>query len=418
MHAYILNTGRAILPFERPVADMKMHNRTLGTFQEQTLRELGCTVERIDSLVEVRRTPCLLVFDDLYFTYHAMAGFLKAVRRRRGRLGNARAALRESDLTERFTAGLQGDRVEIVGEPHRAYDCFYVESLEVDRPLPDQAEVLPIPYHMLKLRQRVNRYFEPSGLFIVPVARVFMTPVRHWSTIITANMLGMPSYLLRCLARRPFYASTLALRPVLRSGSLRPSRLLSKLYLAGRRCHVAPSAHVECSVLGHGVHIGPNAVVRNAVIGDHTHIGAGSLIEGTTIAKRVNVDAGVRLRCCVVEDEANMGSFFTQLSVLGRGAVLCPDAGMFDFRLHGDVEIKLYGERVPSGSRLLGGCLGDRSFMGPGVKLLAGQEVPNDCILIESPRHLIRDVDGKLPENILRMDARNPGRPVRRRKAS
>ena len=56
--------------------------------------------------------------------------------------------------------------------------------------------------------------------------------------------------------------------------------------------------------------------------------------------------------------------------------------------------------------------------MGPGVKLLAGQEVPNDCILIESPRHLVRDVDGKLPERILRMDARNPGRPVRGRKAS
>jgi NDP-sugar pyrophosphorylase family protein len=169
--------------------------------------------------------------------------------------------------------------------------------------------------------------------------------------------------------------------------------------------------------LGKGVTIGPNAVVRGCVIGDHTHIGAGTMMEGTTIARHSNVDAGVRLRCCVTDREVNMGSFFTQLSVMGRGAVLCPDAGMFDFRLHGDVEIKLYGEKQSSGSRLLGGCLGDRAFMGPGVKLLAGQEVPNDCILIESPRHLVRDVDGKLPERIMRIDAET-GRPVRQRKAS
>ena len=73
------------------------------------------------------------------------------------------------------------------------------------------------------------------------------------------------------------------------------------------------------------------------------------------------------------------------------------------------------GHSVPSGSRLLGGCLGDRAFIGPDVHLVCGQEVPNDCVLVQSPRGLVRDVEN-LPENVVRMDraGRDKQRAMRR----
>ena len=156
-------------------------------------------------------------------------------------------------------------------------------------------------------------------------------------------------------------------------------------------------------MLGRRVKIGPNAVIRGAVIGDETEIGAGAIIEGCTLGDRVTIDGGINLRCCVADDEASLGAFFNQMSVYGRSAVLCPDSGIYDFQFKGSVRVMHEGHSVPSGSRLLGGCLGDRAFIGPDVHLVCGQEVPNDCVLVQSPRALVRDVEN-LPENVVRMD--------------
>jgi len=420
MHAYLLSTDHVIQPFGRPASETPVHNRSLGAHQEQVLRDLGCTVERIADPEQVRRLPCLLVYDDVYFTHHAMARFLKAARQRgNSDRANARAALRASALTERFTPGFQGEQVEVPGVGTcRAYDCYYLTRFDPRLPASGQADVLPVPYRMVKVRQRANLYFEPTGLFVVPISRAFMTPIRHWSAAVTANLLGMTAFFCRTLRKRPWAAATLPARLLWRAGSLRPASLAGKFYVAGPRCRVAPSAHVEGAVLGRGVRVGPHAVVRGAVIGDNSAVGPGAVVEGSTLANRVSVDSGVTLRACVAGPGANFGSVITQFSMLGRNAVLCPESGLFDFRLHGDVEVTLDGRRVASGSRLLGGCLGDGAFLGPGVRLLSGQEVPNHCMLIESPRALVRDVDDRLPEHVLRLDARNPRRPVRRRKAS
>jgi carbonic anhydrase/acetyltransferase-like protein (isoleucine patch superfamily) len=420
MHAYLLSTNHVIQPFGRPVSETPIHNRTLGAHQEQVLRDLGCTVERIAGTEQVRRLPCLLVHDDVYFSHHALARFVKAARRHcSSDRANARAALRTSALTERFTPGFQGEQVETPGgDACRSYDCYYLTRFDPRLPASRQADVLGVPYRMLKLRQRANLFFEPTGLFVVPISRVFMTPIRHWSAAVTANLLGMTAFVCRTLRKRPWTAATLPARLPWRAGSLRPASLAGKFYVAGRRCRVSPSAHVEGAVLGRGVRIGPNAVVRGAVIGDNAAIGPGAVVEGCTLAQRVSVDSGVTLRGCVAGPGANFGSFFTQFSMLGRNAVLCPESGIFDFRLHGDVEVTLDGKKATSGSRMLGGCLGDRAFLGPGVWVLAGQEVPSDCILVKSPRELVRHVDTGLPDWILRLDARDPRRPVRRRKAS
>jgi carbonic anhydrase/acetyltransferase-like protein (isoleucine patch superfamily) len=416
MHAYLLRTGRTIAPFHRPAGEMKIHGRSLRQHQEEVLRAAGCNVEPIDDLQAVRSSPCLLVHDDLYFTYHAIVGFLNAAEKQRGMVSNARAALATSDLTERFVPAFQGAEVRVSDEEaYRVYDCYYLESLRPDEPLEGQTRLVPVPYTLKRMRSRANRYFEPSGRFSIPIARTFMTPIQHWANLVTANLLGMPDFFLHVLRQRPLLAASLPFRAAWRAGSLRPTRMLGKFYVAGRRCRTAPSAHIECAVLGRRVKIGPNAVIRGAVIGDEAEIGPGAIIEGCTLGDRVTIDGGITLRCCVADDEASLGAFFNQMSVFGRSSVLCPDSGIYDFQFKGSVRVTHKGHSVPSGSRLLGGCLGDRAFIGPDVHLVCGQEVPNDCVLVQSPRALVRDVEN-LPETVVRMDraGRDKQRALRR----
>ncbi len=440
MQAYLLNTGRTIAPFDRPVGQVNVHNRPLGELQADILAALGCRCAPIDSLEQVREFPCLVVADDLYFTPAAMRSFLRAARRRGG---NVRAALAKSELTEQFAAALQGDECDNgtggkgdgadwcealegpengtgpicrdgpSGAAHksdlsrapacRAYDCFYLERCDPNRPLEAQAELLPVPHRRVRLRLRVNRYFEPSGRFVLPISPVFLMPLRHWAALLTVNLLGTPGHVLETLRRRPLAAAALPLKVLLRSGSLRPSRWLGKLYLAGRRCQVHPDAHVEASLLGRRVRIGPGAVVRGCVLGDYVEIGPGAVLEGCTLGNHVVVNGNVVVRCSTADEGAGLGAFFMQFSVLGAGAVLCPDSGIFDFRFRGDVYVASGGTSVPSGSRLLGGCLGDRAFLGPGVRLLAGQELPNDCVLVPNPRSAVRTPPHKLPDGVVRL---------------
>lgn len=414
MQAYLLETGRRISPFDELVGEMRVHNRRLREHQTAILESLGCQVRVIDDPTAARASPCLMVHDDLFFTHHAAARFLSAVRQReRGRAspdgpgqtcrGNFGAALKVSPLTERFVPSFQGRRVEANGGL-RAYDLFYLRQFDSTMPLADQIEVLPIPHRLTIRRWRVNRYFDPSGSFSLPMSRVAMCPVQHWSSLLAANILGMPSFVLRSLSQLPMKTAMLPLSVVWRAGSFWPSRLRGKLYLAGRGCKVHPTAHVEGAVLGRGVRIGPNAVVRGAVLADRVEIGPGAIVECSTLGEKVTVNGNVTLRSCVVGDEANIGALFTQLSVVGRGAALCPTSAMFDFNLRGSVNVSFDGRTVASGSRLLGGCAGHGAFLGADVVMAPGQELPNGCILVRTPREVVGDVRQGTPPGILRMD--------------
>jgi len=395
---------------------MPIHNRRLCEVQSQTLASLGYSVERIERIEDVQQLPALVVADDLFFTPWAMRGFLKSA----ARLGprNARAAMAISPRTESFVPAFQGPRVERAdGAAFRAYECYYLREFDPQRPLEAQAELAPIRAVSTKMRFPANRYFEPSGQFVVPISPAFMIPIQHWSCLVAANMLGMAGLFLESFRTKPLAALMLPIAMALRSGSARPTRWLGKLYLAGRKCRIHPSAHLEAVLLADRVKIGPNAVVRGSALGEGASIGPGAVVEGCSIGPGATVDPGVVIRGCVVGAGANVGSFFMQFSVLGQGAVLCPDSGILDFSFRNGVAVNVEGQAAPvsCGSRFLGGCLGHRAFLGPGLRLAAGQELPNDCVLVETPRNLIRGLDRPLPEHVAEIDA-STGRPYLRRR--
>lgn len=416
-HAYLVETGRTIAPFERPVGQMKVHTGTLAQAQERILSRLGCKVQRVASLDQIDRFPCLVADDDLFFTYHAAKRFVRAARQNSGQDSSVplQAALAVSELTERFFPVLQGPQQEDEsGQQLRSFGLYYITSPEQLTRL-EAARLVPIPYRYTRITARASRYFEESGRFVVPVSQVFMMPIRHWAALLPVNLLGMTSHVLRHAAEHPFSAAALPLKAALRSGSLRPSWWLSKTYFAGKGCRVAPSAHVEASILGRRVKIAPNAVVRNCILGDGVQIGPAAVVEGAVLGDRCMVNGSVLVRSVVAEEEVSLGTIFVQMSVLGRGSVLCPQAGFLDTSLRGDAQLNLDGRRIASGSRLLGGCLGDEAFLGPGVHVGSGFEIPNRCILLQHPHDVVRDVDEAVPRGVWRLDR---GRRRRNREAA
>ena len=82
MQAYVLESGRRIAPFDETPGTLRIHNRPLRRQQEEELRALGCAVETIDDVRAIDSFPCLLVRDDLFFTHHALTGFVRTVRQR------------------------------------------------------------------------------------------------------------------------------------------------------------------------------------------------------------------------------------------------------------------------------------------------------------------------------------------------
>ncbi|HET6879666.1 MAG TPA: hypothetical protein VFI31_05915 [Pirellulales bacterium] len=419
MQAYILETGRRISPFDEPVGDMPVHNRRLRDHQTDILQSLGCQVQVIEDLRQARQLPCLLVYDNVYFTYHAAARFIALARQRQrgssatqnGTLagGNFAAALAVSQLTERFVPSFQGRTAPAAdGTNCHAYDLYYLSNWDAEVPPGDQAELIPIPHYITVRRWRVNRYFDASGSYALPLSSVALCPVQHWSSLLAANILGMPSYFIRSAVEAKFRMATLPLSMLWRAASLWPYRLRAKLYLAGPGCKVHPTAHVEWAILGRNVRIGPNAVVRGAVLGDRVELGPGALVEMSTLAEKASVNAGATVRSCVVANEGHMGAYFTQLSVLGKGAVLCPASGIFDFNLRSNVMVNFDGRTVSCGSRLLGGCLGHGAFLGADVPLASGQELPNGCMLVKSPQYVASDVNQNLPAGVVRVDRGRP----------
>ena len=421
MHAYILHTHQRISPFDESPGEMRVHNRLLRDVQEETLSACGCSdVQHIDDASNIRSLPCVVVHDDLYFTRAALSGFLRLARSRPRDAGprtagdegvpgpwrNARAALVASELTESMLPGFQGARIERPNAPAvRAFDLYHLEGFDPQRTLAQQSRLVEIPYRLRFRHSRSHKIFSPSGRYSVPLSTVFLHPVRHWAALLTVNMLGMPAEIARRARADWATMATLLARLVWRSGSLRPSLLLGKTYLAGRRCRIHPTAHVEASLLGDRVRIGPGAVVRGAVIGDRAEIGPGAIVEGSTVGHDVLVSGNVMLRGCVVLDDAAIATFALQLSVVGRGAVLCPQAGTHDFSLRRKISVMNSDGRLQSsGSKLLGSCFGHGAFLGPDVSFTAGQSIPNDCILVRDPRTMISSLEAGLPAGIVRLD--------------
>ncbi|MEK6249224.1 MAG: hypothetical protein N2C12_13665, partial [Planctomycetales bacterium] len=367
----------------------------------EILQRLGCHVQVIDDVEEISHFPALVINDDLFCTFYALKRFLKMAKRQKQ---NVRAALRKSILTEHAATTFQGAKVTgESGDSYRAYQCYYLTSLDHNLSLADQSVILPIPHRIIKFRLRANQRFVQGGRYILPVSLVYFLPVEHWACLSAANMLGMFAENIRAAHSRLIQTLFLPLKMICRAGSLRPSSLAGKSYFAGRRCRIHPNAQIYNSVLGDRVCVGAFVTIRNSVIGDCVDIRAGAVVDACTLGDKTIVECNTVSRGCVSDEGAMLAATFMQMSVFGRGAVQCPMTGIADFTGMGTVPVIHEGQRIRSGSKFLGGCLGDDAFIGPTIAVNCGRTLPKGYTIVCHPDYTLSDLD-LIPKAMLRTD--------------
>lgn len=395
--AHLVRSGRTLRPFGDPVGEIRILDRPLRVWQEETLAARGFRVAPLDPADAARLDAApgdLVLDDDLFFTPELLDDFLA---RAAGRPA-ARCALRKGLFTRQL-AILQ-DLPE--NESLVAYPLALLSRggrVPADLPLvalePDEfAERGAFPPHM------IGREEYRFGLTARP-----LLALRHPIHIGLANTAAN----LARLARYRRLGAGEKLRVLARALSLDRHRLLAAVSTIERGADVHPTAVVEGSVVRRGARIGAYAVVR------HSFVGEGAFIDDHAGVKFSVVGAGAYIaNDCVlffttVYPRAFLISGPYQFCVFGADSAIMNSIPC-DYRLDGrTIRVRAEGGTRDTGLRFAGSIIGHRTRIAAGLIIAPGREIPNDLELYPDPARVLaavpdlpaaggrfRLVDGKL----------------------
>ena len=400
MRAYRVRSGRVIAPFLDEARDLWVGTETLAAWQEAAVRGAGLELEEIATPEEATERPCVIFWDDVFFTEMALRAFLADVLRS---ADDTTLALPASPLTRAL--GPMADASELEGGG-LAFDVFHLVSpsghrgrealRRAARPVllsaPERTTSLRVPPAFLQAeaggRQAEQRVEAPLTARIVG-------HVRHWLHLLRLSQLSIGVALLAELRRRP----GLALR--LRLGRARdPWTLGRRLRFVHPTARVHPTADIESAVIGPGAVIHAHAHVHRSVIGPGVEIGDHAVVMSSTLAERVQVLRGSYLALCAAMPAATLASYKVQLSLFGREVFLTSSAWLLDAKMMGEVQVEHEGRLVPVGSAFLGSCLGHRVTLGAQVTIQPGRALPNGVVVVSPPEQFASRV-GSFPEGTL-----------------
>lgn len=381
MKAIRIALGRPIAPFGEDPGRLPVLGIPLESAQNNALAL--CDLQ----LVQETDGPALVFGDHTWFTPELIRAFLNACPQSGGRL------VLRGPFVE-FTRSLQelADG-ESVGLPIYLSPAGNV-SLDFLKQLAPVEVDLEVRVHQSPAGHVA---FKGVADQPIPVTDKMVHTIEHWTHLHRINLLALMAYAER--ERRQFERAWWwtkiwrMLGVLLKSRSLNGARLAAALTQRGVGCNIHPTATVEASVLGDGVEIGPYAVVRGSFLASGSQIqehaqvhlsvvGSGAVVGRTAMARMSVLMAGAQVSKCNG----------IQASVVGRDAFVAVGATLYDLSFGGPIRVMHRGERVSSGTRFLGSCLGHRSKIGPHVRIGYGETIPNDCFIVADPRTLVRDV--------------------------
>lgn len=381
MHARRLRSGKHVAPFGESVSEMPVLGRPLAQVQQEVVARLG--VPWADS----GAGPVLWVGDDLWFTEELLRRFLAACPPTGGRLV----------LAGPF-ATLTG-RLQRLGEGRLAMPLALAPEETTDwTALPEVEVELDLTLHTPDFGHPA---FEGASEPL-PITHVMAHTVRHWTHVLRVNLLALVAlgHAERvAFERAPWWRRLWgALRLALKARSINPWRLAAAVGPRGKNCRVHPTATVEACALGDDVEIGPHAVVRASHIGNGVKIGEHAQVNLCVVGDRAQISRGTMANLCVLMEGAFISpGFGHQACVFGRESFVAHGATFFDLSFGGEISVDDAGERVSSGQRFLGSCVGHRARLGPHVIVGYGESVPNDAFLITDPDRIARRLPAELP---------------------
>jgi len=368
---YVEPTGRRVMPFDDPPAELLVGNRPLADWQAEAFEDAGLQV------VSTLQPPCLVVPDTLFTTGAALrrfvdgAGGRDAVLGLRSSLFGAKTWRVQPGVTE-VDGGWRFDAIRFVTGRDEAPEIVFVSPEERSLALP-----LPTPFRDDP---------EDDGPTEISLPRDPVLTIHHWVHLLWANQAAGSVR----ASRIPWWVTAAkVLWAVLRTLSLDKWRILGRLNTIGRGCDIHPTALVEGSTLEDGVTIGPHARVLFSHVGAGATLLAGAQVEASTIGAGATVAQQTVLRLCVLYPGSFAGQTTMQASILGRDTLTTQASYSIDLNFDRSIRVPLDGALHDTGTRFLGSAYGHGCRIGTGIWLAPGRAVPNGTELLRDPSSIL-----------------------------
>ena len=367
MRAFVSKTDTRIMPFNEHPQELLIQNKKLLEHQNEILKQLGIEYEQSNNLTS--ESERIIFKDTVFFSKRLIESFIEKSRK----IGKpTQCILKKGNFTKTTVSSVMD--LDDLGQS-LGYRLYYIPSsrkvakeffpVEID---PDEfIQNLRFPQHLVD-----------QGKYPITITTKILVQIEHWTNLWACNLQNMLSRIAKLKGNR-----FKQLRLALTSFSKNQWKVLEKNVKIGKNCDIHPTAYIEDSIIGDGVEIGANCVIRGSMIGD-----------SSVLMNNVNVIHSVLGNNCQLWDGVTTtysllfsGSFVTarllNCSVLGRNSFLPNGTIITDLRFDDrNVKILKDGKLYDSGNRFLGFCLGHDSYLGSGIVVEPGREIPNNVKLV------------------------------------
>ena len=380
MRAYRVASGQRVEPFGDLARDLHIATRTLDDWQRSACGACDLELTDIDDLAAAAERPCVLFYDNVFFTEMALRNFVADTLRSTEDVAMAMPASFAVRALEPASDARPGP------DDSRVYDVF---SLRAPGEVKTRSALVercrPLVQRRMEKSVEIRLPREETGADIALTARV-VAHVRHWIHVFRLSQLAIGVMLLDRLRVEPRRILKLRLSRKDR-WSLGP--LLNFVHPSAR---VHPKADLEASIIGPDCVVRAHAHVHNSVLGEGVEVGDHAVVMGCAFAERVQILRASYLAHCVAMPGATLANYKVQLSLFGRDVFLTTSAWLLDAKLKGEIRIEHGGDLIPIGSPFLGVCAGHRVTLGAQATIQAGRAIPNGSTIIGPPEHIALDL--------------------------
>ncbi len=218
----------------------------------------------------------------------------------------------------------------------------------------------------------------PGRVYTVPITRKIIAQIEHWVNLWACNIGGLLSNIAGLKSDR-----SKQLRLAVKALSTNQWRVSSKNVQIGKGCDIHPTAYIENSVVGDGVEIGALSVIRGSMIGDRSVINNNCTVAYSVLGEECQLRDGANVTYSLLFPGAFTTCPFLNASVMGHDSFFPVGSVLTDYRFDGrNVTVMKDGKAVDSGLIFLGCCLGHNAYVGAGVVVPPGREIPNGARLL------------------------------------
>ena len=389
----ILQSKRAIVPFNEPARDLRVLNKPLWLAQRDVLAPY--TTHELElppgaPFPQVHEA-CIVYRDNLFFDEGYIRAFMEEARKRgravRAAFSGKDPAFREHILPLSLSFSPQGELYLI--------DLWYY---------PNGPEASPEPLVIDLQAREIGYYHVPLYMASQQGDLVYQVPLRYliaidsWVHIFIADtvfgLFGRGARFEDRIDRDLWFKLRLLGRAIYEGRQLLSC---SEVVKVGRNCVIDPDAVIHGpTTIGDNVTIGAEAVIENCIIGDNVNISQGCHLmlsvvgDGTFLPFRASLFMTSVMDNCLIAQNTCL-----QMSVVGRNTFIGAGSTWTDFNLLSST-IKArdgQGNLRNSNRPVLGGCVGHNCRIGAGMIIYPARMIESDVVLFATRDRRVIDRD-------------------------